>query len=112
MESIGNKDELLKTSDFVREFKTFYKILYHLGCLKLKRFNNIEGCPYQYHSNAYYNAMFTFRMWNPISIVVICMLFVVLLLLNMAESVADTKNDLVGMNNMQIRIRKPTIKLK
>ena len=112
MNSIENKDELLKTSDFVREFKTFYKILYYLGCLKQKRFLNIEGHPYQYCSNAYYNALFTFRLWNPISIIVICMLWVLLFLLNIAESFVNTNNDIADMNNTHIKIRKPTIKLK
>lgn len=112
MEPIENKDELLKTSEFVREFKLFYKILYNLGCLKQKRFPNVDGHPYQYYSNAHYNALFTFRLWNPISIIVICVLWVLMLLLNIAESFTNTNNDIADMNNMHIRLRKPTIKLK
>ena len=70
---------------FVKEFKTPYKVLYYLGCIKHKGWKDNGQ-----------TAIFGFRLWNPLSWIVLTSFFLVMLTTRfifelIPETVGDTR---------------------
>ena len=92
----------LEKKDFIKEFNKFYKVMYYLGALKIKRFklSYLQGryykeekddkLPYQLYSGGNYRMLYTFRLWNPISWPIALLMFLVNFFKYGYEGIVDT----------------------
>lgn len=102
----------LKKSDYIKEFTRFYKVMYYLGCIKFKPWEKYMGKPYQIHSGGFYRARAGFRLWNPLSLLLIVVLFILLLMLNIFEACVKTFKETLEINNQEVSIGKNLKKVK
>ena len=83
----------LDKSDYIKKLSVATRFLYYMGVLKIKPFKNRTNSIYNSDYTQLYNGQcymrFGLRWWNPISYVVLLILYIFLLLKRMYGSVFD-----------------------
>ena len=77
---MSKKEKTIITSfpsdkEFINEMTLFPRVLYYLGCLK-----KTHGKVYGYKGKMRYEQNYKFRLWHPITIVTVIVLYIVALL--------------------------------
>lgn len=111
MKEINNKYVWLTKKEYVNEFRWFYKLMYYLGCLEMKKWH-YKGKPRQVYSGGHYRSLWGFRFWNPISWLFIVFLFISSLLRNIIIAFGETLKDILYFNRQEVYIYKSLIKNK
>lgn len=110
-ESNNKKYVWLKERDYVSKFRWFYKLMYYLGCLEMKKWKKFHNSKQVYMGGAYYS-IWGFRFWNPITWLFIVFLFLGSLLSNIVIAFGKTLEDILYFNRQKVLVDKILIKNK